>query len=118
MRIAHNQIIDYFRKSSKVYKVSSIGENDDDIFLTISDDNPNIEETMITSQMHSTLNYLVEQLPEEQKEVLKMRFYDNLSFKEIAEETNVSINTALGRMRYAIINLRKMIKDKEGVLSF
>ena len=118
MRIAHNQIIDYFRKSSKMYQVSSIGENDDDIFLTISDENPNIEETMITSQMHSTLNYLVEQLPEEQKEVLKMRFYDNLSFKEIAEETNVSINTALGRMRYAIINLRKMIKDKEGVLSF
>lgn len=117
MRIAHNQIIDYFRKSSKMYQVSSIGENDDDIFLTISDENPNIEETMITSQMHSTLNYLVEQLPEEQKEVLKMRFYDNLSFKEIAEETNVSINTALGRMRYAIINLRKMIKDKEGVLS-
>lgn len=116
MRIAHNQIIDYFRKSSKMYQVSSIGENDDDIFLTISDENPNIEETMITSQMHSTLNYLVEQLPEEQKEVLKMRFYDNLSFKEIAEETNVSINTALGRMRYAIINLRKMIKDKEGVL--
>lgn len=116
MRIAHNQIIDYFRKSSKMYQVSSIGENDDDIFLTISDENPNIEETMITSQMHSTLNYLVEQLPEEQKEVLKMRFYDNLSFKEIAEETNVSINTALARMRYAIINLRKMIKDKEGVL--
>jgi len=116
MRIAHNQIIDYFRKGNKFPQVSVIGNEDDDIFAYISSDEPNMEECLVTDQINSTLNYLVEQLPDDQREVLKMRIYYDMSFKEISEETNVSINTALGRMRYALINLRRMIKDREEVL--
>lgn len=114
MRIAHNQIIDYFRRGKKYPIVRE--EDDYDIFGTIARDDNNAEDDMITEQINSTLHELVELLPEEQKEVLKMRIFYNLSFKEIAEETDVSINTALGRMRYALINLRKFIKDKESVL--
>lgn len=116
MRIAHNQIIDYFRKGSKFQQVTASGEDEDDVFTFIASEEANIEEQMITDQIHSTLGYMVDLLPEDQKEVLKMRIYYDMSFKEIAEETNVSINTALGRMRYALINLRRMIKDKEEVL--
>ncbi|MDX9932431.1 MAG: RNA polymerase sigma factor [Bacteroidales bacterium] len=116
MRIAHNQIIDYFRKGNRFPQASTAGCEEEDIFTFISDEVPNVEDRMITDQIHSTLNHLVEQLPDDQKEVLKMRIYYDLSFKEIAEETNVSINTALGRMRYALINLRRMIKDREEVL--
>ncbi len=116
MRIAHNQIIDYFRKGNKFPQASVIGNDDEDIFSYISSDEPNMEESLITDQINSTLNYLVEQLPDDQREVLKMRIYYDMSFKEISEETNVSINTALGRMRYALINLRRMIKDREEVL--
>lgn len=116
MRIAHNQIIDYFRKGNKFPQASVIGNEDEDIFSYISSDEPNMEESLITDQINSTLNYLVEQLPDDQREVLKMRIYYDMSFKEISEETNVSINTALGRMRYALINLRRMIKDREEVL--
>jgi len=116
MRIAHNQIIDYFRKGNKFPQASVIGNEDEDIFSYISSDEPNMEESLVTDQINSTLNYLVEQLPDDQREVLKMRIYYDMSFKEISEETNVSINTALGRMRYALINLRRMIKDREEVL--
>jgi RNA polymerase sigma-70 factor (ECF subfamily) len=116
MRIAHNQIIDYFRKGNKFPQASVIGNDDEDIFSYISSDEPNMEESLVTDQINSTLNYLVEQLPDDQREVLKMRIYYDMSFKEISEETNVSINTALGRMRYALINLRRMIKDREEVL--
>jgi RNA polymerase sigma-70 factor (ECF subfamily) len=114
MRIAHNQIIDYFRRGKKYPIVRE--EDDYDIFGSIARDDFNAEEVMINDQINTTLRGLVELLPDEQKEVLKMRIFYNLSFKEIAEETDVSINTALGRMRYALINLRKFIKDKESVL--
>ncbi|PKP02748.1 MAG: RNA polymerase subunit sigma-24 [Bacteroidetes bacterium HGW-Bacteroidetes-6] len=116
MRIAHNQIIDYFRKNNKFPQVSVNNDSEDDVFTFISSEEPNVEDRMITDQIHSTLGNLVEMLPDDQREVLKMRIYYDMSFKEIAEETNVSINTALGRMRYALINLRRIIKDKEGVL--
>ncbi len=114
MRIAHNKIIDYFRRGKKYQIVHE--EDDYDIFGSIAREDNNAEENMINEQINSVLHDLVELLPEEQKEVLKMRIFHNLSFKEIAEETNVSINTALGRMRYALINLRKSIKDKESIL--
>ena len=80
-------------------------------------ESPSIEDSMVTSQIHKDVRRLVEFLPSEQKEVLKMRHYANMSFKEIAEQTDVSINTALGRMRYALINLRKLVDENNVVLS-
>lgn len=110
MRIAHNLIIDHFRREKRI---TLIGPSDEfDIFNTIKSYDLPYEHKIIKEQMHNQLKNLIELLPDEQKEVLKMRHYMDLSFKEIAEETNVSINTALGRMRYALINLRKMIKQK------
>lgn len=116
MRIAHNLIIDHFRKSKRIPVVDN--NNDDyDIFDTIRFTDPSIEEQLVTDQIHEDVRTLIEYLPPEQKEVLKMRHYYNMSFKDIAERTDVSINTALGRMRYALINLRKLIKDKNVVLT-
>ena len=108
-RIAHNLIIDHFRKNKRI----PIVENGDDydMLSTIRVYDECIETKMITAQIHADIKNLIEYLPEEQKDVLKMRHYAEMSFKEIAEQTNVSINTALGRMRYALINLRKLIKD-------
>ncbi len=115
MRIAHNLIIDHFRREKRI---NVIGQNDEfDIFNTIKSYDLPYEHTIIKEQVHNELRQLVELLPPEQKEVLKMRHYMDMSFKEIAEETDVSINTALGRMRYALINLRKMIEQKNLVLS-
>ncbi len=115
MRIAHNMIIDHFRKEKRLQMV---GPTDDfDIFNTIKSYDLPYEHKVMTEQVHQQLKQLIELLPEEQKEVLKMRHYMEMSFKEIAEETDVSINTALGRMRYALINLRKMIDQKNLVLS-
>lgn len=115
MRIAHNLIIDHFRKEKRM---PVIGENSEfDIFNTIKSYDQPYEQTIIKEQINSQLRQLIELLPEEQREVLKMRHYMEMSFKEIAEETNVSINTALGRMRYALINLRKMIEQKKLVFS-
>jgi len=111
MRIAHNLVVDSFRKAKRMPTVD--GGEDFDIFDTIKRDDPNVEETMVTDQIHGDVRSLIEMLPDEQKEVLKLRHYNNMSFKEIAEETNVSINTALGRMRYALINLRKLIEEKQ-----
>jgi len=112
MRIAHNLVIDYFRRQKKT---RSIAPTDDfDIFDIISDKEDNVEDEMIKSQIHSDLKRLIEELPEDQREVLKMRYYKDLSFKEISEITDVSINTALGRMRYAILNLRKLV-DKHSI---
>ncbi|RMG82026.1 MAG: sigma-70 family RNA polymerase sigma factor [Bacteroidetes bacterium] len=111
MRIAHNLVIDYFRKSNRM-KTTSGGE-DFDIFSIISDSGKNAEQQIIQEQTVSKVRDLIEQLPEEQKKVVKMRLYMDMSFKEIAEETNVSINTALGRMRYALINLKKMIEERK-----
>lgn len=114
MRIAHNLVIDYFRKGNRIPVV----ENKDgfDIFQFISDTSPNAENTIVQEQVIKDIQKLVQELPEDQKEVLVMRLYRDMSFKEIAENTNVSINTALGRMRYAIINLRKLISTHQIIL--
>jgi len=115
MRIAHNLIIDHFRREKRI---TMIGPTDEfDIFNTIKTYDLPYEHTLMKEQLHNQLRNLIELLPPEQKEVLKMRHYQEMSFKEIAEETDVSINTALGRMRYALINLRKMIEQKNLVFS-
>jgi RNA polymerase sigma-70 factor (ECF subfamily) len=113
MRIAHNLVIDHFRRNKRMPKFQS--RNDFDIFDLISDGEISTEQSMITSQVHEDLKKIIEELPEDQKEVLMMRIYKEMSFKEIAETTDVSINTALGRMRYALINLRKVI-DKHNII--
>lgn len=115
MRIAHNLIIDFFRKSKRMPYVENSDEYD--FFETLNLFEDTVEDKMIINQIHQDVRHLVEFLPEEQKEVLKMRHYMDMSFKEIAEKTDVSINTALGRMRYALINLRKLIKEKEIILT-
>ncbi len=109
MRIAHNLVIDHFRKNKRMQMVHSTEEYN--VFDTIKGEDPSIEDELFDDQVKNDLKKLIEYLPEEQKSVLKMRLYFQMSFKEISEETNVSINTALGRMRYALINLRKMIKE-------
>ncbi|MFA8300522.1 MAG: RNA polymerase sigma factor [Hyphomicrobiales bacterium] len=116
MRIAHNLIIDYFRKSKRIPVIDNKSD-DFDIFDTIKLTDASIEEKMITEQIHEDVRKLIEYLPKEQKEVLYMRHYSEMSFKDIAEQTNVSINTALGRMRYALINLRKLIAEKDVILT-
>jgi RNA polymerase sigma-70 factor (ECF subfamily) len=116
MRIAHNLVIDHFRKSKKVPTVDN-SYNDFDIFDTISFTDPSVEDIMINTQIHEDVRKLLDYLPEEQKEVLFLRCYSGLSFKDIAEQTEVSINTALGRMRYAVINMRKIIEEKKVVLT-
>ncbi len=116
MRIAHNLIIDFFRKSKRIPVVDNDNE-DFDIFDTIKFTDSSVEERMITEQIHKDVRNLIELLPSEQKEVLFMRHYSEMSFKDIAEQTNVSINTALGRMRYALINLRKLIREKNVILT-
>ncbi len=113
MRIAHNLIIDHFRKNKRMPKFE--GSDDFNIFSVISDDKLNAEKQIIKNQIESDLRDLVEELPDDQKEVLLMRIYKDMSFKEISENTGVSINTALGRMRYALINLRKII-DKHNIV--
>lgn len=109
MRIAHNLVIDHFRKAKRMPTISP--SDDFDIFDIIKDGAPTVENAMIREQIEKDLVRMVEFLPEEQKEVLKLRIYSKLSFKEIAEQTDVSINTALGRMRYALMNLRKIIEQ-------
>jgi RNA polymerase sigma factor (sigma-70 family) len=115
MRIAHNLIIDYFRKSKRIPTVENSDEYD--IFDKVRIPVESVEEQMITEQIHKDVKKLIDYLPREQKEVLVMRHYADMSFKDIADVTNVSINTALGRMRYALINLRKLVKDNEVILS-
>ncbi len=115
MRIAHNLTIDFFRKSKRMPMKENSEEYD--LFETLKVYEDTVEEKMITGQIHNDVRKLIEHLPEEQKEVLKMRHYKEMSFKEIALETDVSINTALGRMRYALINLRKMIDEKNIILT-
>lgn len=115
MRIAHNQTIDFFRKNKKMPMQRETEEYS--IFNFMSDSAQNIEGKLIEFQVEKDLKKLVESLPEDQREVLKMRFYDDLSFKEIADITGVSINTALGRMRYAVINLRKLIEKNKIILT-
>jgi RNA polymerase sigma-70 factor (ECF subfamily) len=116
MRIAHNLVIDHFRKSKKVPTVDN-SNSDFDVFDTVKFTDPSIEEKLVVDQIHTDVRKLLEFLPEEQREVLYLRCYSGLSFKDIAEQTDVSINTALGRMRYAIINMRKIIADKKVILT-
>jgi RNA polymerase sigma-70 factor (ECF subfamily) len=116
MRIAHNLIIDHFRKSKRIPVIEN-DKDDFDIFDTIRFTDPSIEDRIIKEQIHHDVRKLIEYLPPEQKEVLFMRHYSEMSFKDIAEQTDVSINTALGRMRYALINLRKLIKEKNVILT-
>ena len=114
MRIAHNLVIDYFRKSNRMPSFKNTDEFD--IFSVLGDGNLNAEKQLIQEQIFSDVRELIKELPEEQKEVLVMRMYKDMSFKEISENTGVSINTALGRMRYALINMRKLIEKHKIIL--
>lgn len=111
MRIAHNLVIDYFRKEKRKPVITS--SDSVDVLNTLHFYDENVEDKMLKEQSHKELKSLIRNLPEEQKEVLLMRHYADLSFKDIAFVTDVSINTALGRMRYALSNLRKMLNAKE-----
>jgi RNA polymerase sigma factor (sigma-70 family) len=113
MRIAHNLVIDHFRKGNRMPSFKNTDEFD--IFSVLSDSSLNAEKQIIKDQIHFDVRRIVDELPEDQKEVLIMRIYRDMSFKEISESTGVSINTALGRMRYALINLRKVI-DKHNII--
>ena len=118
-RIAHNLIIDHFRLKSKHIKVSETTYDNEEysIFDLISEQEENIEERLISEQIKSDLMKMLVYLPENQQEVLKLRFFDALSFKEIAEQTETSINTTLGRVRYALINLRKIMEEHHIILT-
>lgn len=113
MRISHNLVIDHFRKNNRMPKFDNSGEFS--IFSVLGDNALNAEKQLIKEQVECDLRRIIEELPEDQKEVLVMRMYKDMSFKEISERTGVSINTALGRMRYALINLRKVI-DKNNII--
>jgi len=115
MRIAYNLTIDYFRKIKKIKHIRS--RDDFNIFDVIKDTSSSKEDDMIRERILSDLKQIIYKLPSSQREVLKMRYYSNMSFNEIAENCNISINTALGRMRYALINLRKIIKAEGVILS-
>ena len=115
MRIAHNLVIDHFRKNNRMPKFDNSGEFS--IFSVLSDGDLNAEKKMIKSQVEEDVRRLIEELPEDQKQVLVMRMYNDMSFKEISEKTGVSINTALGRMRYALINMRKIIEKHNIILT-
>jgi RNA polymerase sigma-70 factor (ECF subfamily) len=115
MRIAHNLVVDHFRKAKKMPFQRETEEYS--IFNYMTDNSLNIEGQIISEQVESDLAKLLEELPADQKEVLVMRMYQDLSFKEIADLTGVSINTALGRMRYALLNLRKIIEKNQIILT-
>lgn len=114
MRIAHNLVIDYFRKNQRFPTIKT--DESFDIFDVIDSREESIEHKMIKNQIHDDVRKLIRQLPEEQRRVLVLRHYSNLSFKEIADKTGVSINTALGRMRYALINMRRLAEENSMVL--
>ncbi len=111
MRIAHNMCVDHFRK---VKRTPAIKTSDDrDIFEVLNFSEPGADQKMMSNQSHDRVRKMVDMLPEDQREVIILRHYADLSFKEIAELTSCSINTALGRMRYGLINLRKMMTEKQ-----
>jgi len=110
MRIAHNLVIDHFRKESKMRKIRTTDEFN--IFDVINNGDRGQDEEMIRKRVHADLNMLIKDLSEDQMEVVKMRYFEDMSFKQISEITGVSINTALGRMRYALINLRKLAEEQ------
>ena len=116
LRIAHNQVIDHFRAQKQNRQLNE-AEAGYDVLGTLRLAERTVEDEIVCEQIASDVRRMVELLPDEQREVVMMRYYSGLSFKEIAEQTGVSINTALGRMRYAPINLRKMIKEKNLILS-
>lgn len=116
MRIAHNLIIDYFRQE-KSENIQSTDSTDVDILNRKDLSESTIEDNIITHQIHQDVRRLIKALPENQRDVLLMRYYKNMSFKEIADVTNVSINTALGRMRYAILNMRRLAQEYDIVLT-
>ena len=118
-RIAHNLIIDHYRVKSKHIKVSETSYDNDEfsIFDLISGNEENIEEKLISEQIQHDLTRMLVFLPENQQEVIKLRFFDGLSFKEIADQTETSINTTLGRVRYALINLRKIMDQHHIILT-
>jgi RNA polymerase sigma factor (sigma-70 family) len=115
MRLAHNLSIDHFRRAKRIPVVQP--KDDFDIFRTLRIEEDNVEDKMVRDQILKDVKKLIRELPAEQQEVLILRHYADMSFQEIADFTNVSINTALGRMRYALINLRKIVKQKEVILS-
>ncbi|KAA5537727.1 RNA polymerase sigma factor [Paenimyroides baculatum] len=115
MRISHNLIIDHFRKQSKVKFQRD--QEEYSVFSKMIDSEMNIETSMIAGQIEDDLHTLILKLPQDQQEIIRLRLYDDLTFKEIAELNQISINTALGRMRYAIVNLRKMIDKNQIILN-
>lgn len=115
MRIAHNLIVDHYRKNKKMPMLRETEEFS--IFSILSDNSLNVEGRIITEAIEKDLQKIIQELPTDQKEVLEMRIYQDLSFNEIAELTGVSINTALGRMRYALMNLRKIIEKNNIILT-
>ena len=115
-RIAHNLVFDHFRREKKE-KMLYNDEYEYDLFNDVSFSEDNIEAVMVKSQVMQDVKHLIALLPDAQREVLQMRYYNNMSFKDIAERTGVSINTALGRMRYAIINIQKMVEENQLSLS-
>ena len=118
LRIAHNLVIDHFRRSARVKMISesSSKTSDFNIFSVLKIEDDSIEQTMMKGELASQMVELVEFLPANQREVLKMRLFQDLSFQDISEKENISINTALGRMRYALINLRKLIEKHQLVV--
>lgn len=120
MRIAHNLVIDHFRKNNKVRMISESSSKNEDfnIFSTLALDELNIQDQITMDELKSQMVNLVDYLPDTQRDILKQRIFQDLSFKEIAECEDISINTALGRMRYALINLRKLIEKHQLVTDF
>ena len=119
MRIAHNLVIDYYRRNARFKKID-LGDNEDfrqNFFSLLGESESSFEDLLIREQILKDLSELIAYLPKDQKEIIELRFYKNLSFKEISEDTGVSVNTALGRMRYALINMRKIIAEKNIILS-
>ncbi|MDX1332364.1 MAG: sigma-70 family RNA polymerase sigma factor, partial [Robiginitalea sp.] len=115
MRIAHNLVIDHYRKSNRMPRYE--GSPEFHVFSIMQDERLNAEKQLIQDQIETDISEMIHRLPPEQQDVIRMRMYQDMSFKDIAEKTGVSINTALGRMRYALINLRKMIETHQIVLT-
>ena len=116
LRIAHNRVLDHFRREKASRQINE-KEAGYDVLGTLRFAENTVEDNIVHNELMETVRRLVEELPEDQREVVRLRYYSKLSFQEIADETKVSINTALGRMRYALINLRRMIKEKNIVLN-
>ena len=115
LRIAHNQVIDHFRTERQDKSVNE-AESGYDILGSLRFTEGSVEDSLVSEQIARDIRRLIDELPAEQREVVMMRYFSGLSFKDIAEQTNVSINTALGRMRYALINLRRIIREKNIIL--